>query len=90
MRPIPQRAFQAPIRSACPSAGEITGTLPAGVSSQRWKPATRSSTFPLTAGVFGPQQGGLSRAVPPAGDCAIGSISCVIAVFPRTAVPMRP
>jgi len=29
--------------------------------------------FPLTAGIFGPQQGSLPGAVPHAGDCAIGS-----------------
>ena len=67
MRPIPQRAFQAPNRSAGPSAGEITGTLPAGVSSQRWNPATLSSMCPLTAGIFGPQQGGLSSGGPARG-----------------------
>ena len=67
MRPIPQRAFQAPRRSVSPSAGEITGTLPTGVSSQRWNPATFSSIFPLTAGIFGPQQGSLPREGPHGG-----------------------
>ncbi len=82
MRPIPHRAFQAPNRSAGPSAGEITGTLPAGVSSQRWNPATFSSMPPLTAGVFGPQQGSLPTDVPHRGDCAISGIGSISAAVP--------
>jgi hypothetical protein len=90
MRPIPQRAFQAPNRSAGPSAGEITGTLPTGVSSQRWNPATFSSMPPLTAGIFGPQQGGLSSGVAHAGDPAIGSNCCITTILPRPEEQRRP
>jgi hypothetical protein len=61
----------------------MTGTLPAGVSSQRWNPATFSSIFPLTAGIFGPQQGALSEDVPHSGGCAINGIGSIIAALPQ-------
>ena len=80
---MPHRAFQAPNRSAGSSTGEITGTLPAGVSSQRRKPGTFSSMAPLTAGIFGPQQGSLPGPVPHPGDCAIGSNCSMTVVLPQ-------
>ena len=60
IRPIPHRAFQAPRVSAKVKCPEMTGARPAGVSIQRMKPGTFSLISPLTAGVFGPQQGGFS------------------------------
>lgn len=64
MRPIPQRAFNAPMRSAKVNSVDTCGTRLTGVSSQSRKPGVFSSITPLTAGVFGPQQGGLSISSP--------------------------
>jgi hypothetical protein len=64
------------------SSDEIAGTLPAGVSSQRTKPGTRSSIFPLTAGFLGPQQGSLPASEPQEARCANVSFVSVIC-FPQ-------
>ena len=72
IRPIPQRACHRLSRSRKVSTVETTGERPTGVSIHRRNPGRRSSMIPLTAGFFGPQQGGLSAV--PSGGC-IGRLS---------------
>lgn len=90
MRPIAQRTFQAPSRSADDHPVEIRATLPPGVSSQPRKPGTDSSMPPPTAGVCGPQQGGASGSGPfgEAFGNFVGAISG--SVFISTSIVARP
>src|SRR6185369_9453341 len=60
IRPMPQRALQAPKRSPLPSSVAMRGTGPAGVSSHAMKPGTLSVINPPPLEVGGPQHGGLS------------------------------
>lgn len=64
IRPIPQRALQAPRWSLKPSSEDTRATRPASVCSHPRKPGTFSSISPPPAEVGGPQQGGLSRPSP--------------------------
>jgi hypothetical protein len=64
IRPMPQRALQAPNRSEKVNSAETRGTFPTGVSNHSWKPGTLSVIAPPPAEVGGPQQGGLSRPSP--------------------------
>jgi hypothetical protein len=65
------------------SSDEISGTLPAGVSSQLTKPGTLSSIFPLTAGFLGPQHGSLPASGPQEAGCANVFSSVSVICFPH-------
>jgi hypothetical protein len=78
MRPIFQRAFQEPKRSAKVKVVEILGIFLSPIANQAIKPGTASLISPPPAEFGGPQQGGFSGESPTIGKLhpEEASLSC--------------